>query len=720
MKKIFKPRARMLLQLGNQLIKNENIAIAELVKNSYDADANNCTVTLINVDSDEKGEIIIEDDGIGMTPAVVEQIWLEPGADFKDLILKGQLDLLAFSYTAKRTPIGEKGIGRFGVHKLGDDIEMITKSAGSDKEIVVKINWKTFKETKYLEDATFDVTERNPKLFINGKTGTYIRVKELRNNWSLPKYKDLSRTIFSLNSPFQDKGENEFSTKLELDIEDKNKEKKWKKKMPKIEGIKDLALWSLKCTISGNKITKFRYKFVPYERMDLLKEKTITEKDPIFDTYKKLKNIDLSAYRIGEIKLEMYVFYLGNKIIRYSGSDSKTLNNFLKENGGVRVYRDGMRLYNYGEREDDWLDLDQQRVSNVGGKIGNKLILGAVFLNRRDSLDLVEKTNREGFVETEPYIAFKKSVLYAINAFNTFRQLDKIKIRELYEIPQKSEPVLYDVDRLKDLVKEKTEELSNNMPSEKKEELSKLEEDIVIGLDDIKKQYIETHDILVRSAGAGLNLSTVIHEIDKRMKELEKVIDILEEGGDINILSKTKNLVLSISKLIENYSVLVSNDQKKTSSLKKVVNDAIFSTSFRFSAHETEVIDAFEKKSDTKISCVSNIIIGAMLNIFDNSLHWLNAYEISDRKIYIDFIDYDDEIGVLIADNGKGFRIPPEDAVKPFISLKVGGTGLGLHIVNEMMKIHGGKFIIRNSKEVDIPKEFLEGAITELIFKKEK
>jgi len=85
---IFKPRARLLIQLGDQLIKNESIALIELVKNSYDADANIVNIYMENVDVSEKGVIIIEDDGFGMSPEIVKNVWLEPGADFKGLLIK--------------------------------------------------------------------------------------------------------------------------------------------------------------------------------------------------------------------------------------------------------------------------------------------------------------------------------------------------------------------------------------------------------------------------------------------------------------------------------------------------------------------------------------------------------------------------------------------------------------------------------------------------------
>src|SRR5260221_12796042 len=132
----FKPRARLLLQLGDQLIKNESIALIELVKNSYDADAKNVDIYMENVDDPDNGIIIIEDDGFGMDAKTVEDVWMEPGSDFKsEQFLKREA-----TPRFNRLPIGEKGIGRFGVHKLGNQIEMTSKKERF-KEASVTIAW---------------------------------------------------------------------------------------------------------------------------------------------------------------------------------------------------------------------------------------------------------------------------------------------------------------------------------------------------------------------------------------------------------------------------------------------------------------------------------------------------------------------------------------------------------------------------------------------------
>ena len=64
---------------------------------------------------------------------------------------------------------------------------------------------------------------------------------------------------------------------------------------------------------------------------------------------------------------------------------------YLNNNSGIRVFRDGLRIYDYGEPENDWLGLDLRRVNQPTKRLSNNIILGAVYLKRSESSDLVEK-----------------------------------------------------------------------------------------------------------------------------------------------------------------------------------------------------------------------------------------------------------------------------------------------------------------------------------------
>ena len=80
---IFKPRARLMLQLGDELLRNEGIALLELIKNAYDADATKVKVSMKQVHDKESGVITISDNGEGMNLKLVKNVWMEPGSDKK-------------------------------------------------------------------------------------------------------------------------------------------------------------------------------------------------------------------------------------------------------------------------------------------------------------------------------------------------------------------------------------------------------------------------------------------------------------------------------------------------------------------------------------------------------------------------------------------------------------------------------------------------------------
>jgi len=686
---IFKPRARLLRQLGDQLIRNESIALLELVKNSYDADASYSKVEIKSADTPEKGEIIVEDDGCGMTADVIKNVWMEPGSNYKQELFKKRTRSPKYG----RLPLGEKGIGRFAVHKLGNVIELITRSKNS-KEVYLKIDWRMFLQSKYLNEVPVEITEREPIIYKDG-TGTRIIIRDLKNRWTRGMTRELYRSINSFCSPF---GTLEsFRVKFEIDKEE------WLKGLLSWKEIEKYALYSFYCEIKGNHVGKLRYEFTPWPTMTKIRKRVVDDSDEnvkkMLRMVDKSDEINLDRFKIGPVKFEGLIFDRDPKILKLGIQDKEGLKKYIDKNGGIRVYRNGIRVYDYGEPGNDWLGLDIRRVNAPTMRVSNNIIISAVTLQREESLDLIEKTNREGFIENEAFEELKKALLYSLSRIEIYRNEDKDTIRKMYGIVSKLEPVVSKIKELKKLVEKKVAD-------------KEVKQQIDIYLDRIEKDYKKMAEIFLRSAGAGLSLSIVIHEIDKMIDELKKTVK--KEKASERVIK----LVQHLSRLIEGYTLIIQKSKMDKYEIKKLIDQAIFNMEYRFNVHNIEVISNYS--GNDVVGCTRNLVIASIMNIFDNSIWWLEYGKINNKKIFITVAnDIPGYITIIIADNGKGFTLPVGEITKPFVSAKTYGMGLGLHIADEVMKAHKGKLLFPESNEFEIPEEFRMGAIVALVFKKE-
>lgn len=698
----FKTRARLLYQLGEQLIKSESIALLELVKNSYDADASSCNVYIAKPDDKDKGSITIKDDGFGMNKNILETIWLEVGTDNKST--KKQENYRTPKY--HRIPLGEKGIGRFGVHRLGRKIELVTKMDGC-KECILTIDWDAIDKSKYIEEIPITLEEREAKEF-KQKTGTKITITKLCNNWIRGTLRDVARSINTLNSPFESEGS--FSVSFETDND-------WLDGLLKYDDIKNKNLYKFSLKIKGNQITDFSYDFTPYKDLKEVAPRHVSYEEfaPLSRMLKVVdkheKEIDISKYNIGEISMEGILFDLDSKILSLGlSSGKKDLQEYLAANGGIRVFRDNMRIWDYGEVDNDWLDLDAKRVNRPSFKLSNRLILAAVYLDSEQSKDLIEKANREGFVDNDAYKEFKDACSFAIEKIEFYRNQDKGKIRKAYNYAKISReiPVLDSIEEVKDLVKNKFEK-TDKATAQK----------LYIKLDRISEDYTRITDNLIKSAGAGLNLIAVLHQIEKIIKNLKSSIHSPQ-----SVAQHIENDIDMLENLVEGYSVLSRNYKPTIKELNNLVEHALENDSFRFKAHKISIINNYSKrKKKYKGFCSENYLINAIMNLLDNSIWWLGYKKIKKPQIYVDITDdLEGYSTVIIADNGPGFAISKDELGNPFITTKpIGiGMGIGLHLTKEIMKNLNGILLFPEPDDFDIPEEFKKGAIVALAFKQEK
>ena len=686
----FKPRARLLRLLGDELIRDPNIAIFELVKNAYDADARYAKVTLRNVDNPRNGRILVEDDGTGMNWETLTGVWMEPGTDFR----KRQRDVKGGrSPKYGRLPLGEKGVGRFASGKLGDRVKLITR-ARNQPEIVVDIDWNQLTEQEYLSEALVPIHTRDPIVFTGNRTGTKLEITSLREVWTRGMVRNAQRAITSICSPFGEPGD--FKTDLNV-IPDKG----WLAGLLDATTVIEQALFTATGHIRGEEkqgnYLAYEYEFRPPVGMDRVVGRRVLE-----DCYElpkqrptRLEDVSLTSladHAIGDVSFVLHIFDRDPQILRLSSSDRGGIRQFLDQNGGIRVYRDGMRVYNYGEPGDDWLDLSGRRVNVPAARLSNNIVTGAFFLDLEQSEDLVEKTNREGFVENWAFRSFREAVMRAVDRITYERNQDKLRIRNAYS--RRNQSLVEVVDDLRHA-------LSNQG----------MLDQLAQYVDRLEQQYLDMRDRLLTSAGAGLSLAIVIHEVEKGIEELKRAVD-----RDVSI-DRIRELANHLSELVEGLTYLTRRSGRSAERASRLVRQSLFNTEYRLRYHSIGVLNGFEMGGeDFEVRCTRRLIIATLMNLIDNSIYWLDQKGSEKATVYIGpCTDFAEGPAIVLADNGPGFRDPPELLVEPFISNKPDGMGLGLHLADEVMKAHGGRLRFPEEGEISLPPG-IDGAVVALVF----
>jgi len=690
-KAAFRPRARLLRLLGDQLIRDQRIAVFELLKNAYDADAVEATVTIRNVESPGAASIVVEDDGAGMTFETVRDVWLEPGTDHRER----QKSAGRRSPRFGRLPMGEKGIGRFAAHKLGEEIELVTRAEDAG-EVVVSIDWDELEREDYLSGAAVRVTEREPVVFA-GRTGTRIEIGRLRESWKRGAVRALRRSVTAMTSPFEEVAS--FRPRLELDPDPG-----WFGSL--LDPGKAIAAAPFHAVLHVDPVSwtvSYDYRFsLPGGGRRVEPRKVSRDGVPLGNIDESLRESKYlgalerdagearadGARGIGPFRMDLHVFDL-DRDTRLAMTDYRGVKDFLDANGGVRVYRDGIRVYDYGEPDNDWLGFDARRVNVPGRRISKNLVVGAVHLDSGGSGGLVEKTNREGFVESPSYRLFRTAVQSAVQHVVFERNVDKEGLRATAGKRRSAEPVADDLRRLRVRVRR-----------------SGLLDELGPYIDRAEASYLEFREILLTSAGAGLTMTVVVHEVEKGVASLNRALE--RKAGRERLEEMGRHL----SEVTDALGFVAHRSDRTTEKASDLVAAALRTIDYRFAHHGIRVTNGFGEAGDFSVKARRRLIVGTLLNLFDNSAHWLGAKNPPVKRVYAGPAhELEGGPGILVADNGPGFIDPPEFLTRPFMSRKDDGTGLGLYIADEVMKSHGGRLVFPDRGDVALPRGYSGAAV---------
>lgn len=715
----FRPRARILDLLGDQLIRDHRIALFELVKNAYDADSPDILLRFINIQRKDGGAIEVRDSGEGMDLDTVLNVWLEPASDHKALRrARGERSPLY-----GRLPVGEKGVGRFAVQKLGRRLTMVSRKQGQ-LELALEIDWGAVAGHKYLEEFPVQVVEREPEMFRGNRHGTWLRIDGLRQVWTRGDVRRLHRNVNAMVSPF--KGQDSFKVRMEIE--------------PQTDWLDDLfcatdapkyAFYHFAFVLDDSSLS-WHYRYTPFDSFvrdypGLIKPRQQdVERDDSFEFFRigppppegggwtrrkprphgKPVKLRWDAERktglgIGPISCQLSCFDLDPKI-KPRIHDLNGLEQFLRDQGGVRVYRDGMRVYDYGEPGNDWLGLDVRRVNAPVDKLSNNLLLAEIHLDLASSPRLIEKTSREGFVENDAYRELWYAIRCALIQFEAERSRDKKDMREAFKTKGKGDVTGIEdpgiaIEALRRRVVEKN--LSTELGSY---------------VDRVKRTYEAARDVLMSSVGAGLGLALVFHEIVRGVRGLTKA---LENGEDFEKLIQMSR---QLTEMLEGSLVLVRKGEGETLTAAKLCSYAMLANLPRCNYHHIRFINGFERNAsaDFPIKGERRILTAALANLIDNAIHWINTARDHDdpgRCLWVGPSHDLEGPAIVVGDSGPGFRDVPADVIRPFFTRREDGMGLGLYFSNMAMTGHDGRLCFPSRADVGAPQE-CTGAIVAMVF----
>lgn len=459
--------ARLIYHLGEQLISDELVALLELIKNSYDADATRC---MVKVDSTAEtpygmGIITIEDNGNGMLPYTVENDFLRLATNYK------KVNKVSPYY--KRRTLGEKGLGRLSYQRLGHFVQVSTVPridrlkeimCTDDEHIItdgtncidITMDWDSFSDSDDINKVYATVTQRHES---RPKFGTRITIQGIRNTnfWEMSdeKRRRLQDEILALINPFVESKSNA-AFNLELDV---NGEQFLVDSIDEAV-VDELSDISSHFTFDGHKLIltarytekyinrlkeqylkrqEEAYYFVLEDRFDVSKystKKFEAELD-IENTWEK--KCQLPAHSVSLIDdhpavnfvFDGSIYAVDKQTANRTAIDKSILDEslYIQKNfqrigqlwdriAGVYMYRDQFRILPYGKN--DWLRFTarSQKSKATIFKQGN--VSGYIHLNGEKSESIREQTNRQGILEDE-------------YGSNFLMLLDKIIIEKLFE-----------------------------------------------------------------------------------------------------------------------------------------------------------------------------------------------------------------------------------------------------------------------------------------------
>lgn len=662
--------------LGRELITDRITAVYELVKNCYDANATEVVVDFVNVGfkaNDRK--ISISDNGIGMDFTDVDTKWMVVGTNSKRVSLYSPGPF-------NRRYVGEKGIGRFAVDKLGSQLLIKTKQQGADKRLIVHIDWD------YYEQKSVESTDRQMSLFTEVDNeyhyedatptdhGTTLEITNVSETWSSHDlerlYKELSRLVspfYPLNPPFNI-------------YMNSNENGEYKMRLVKPDPVK---FYSHHAEITFD-LERQKQQFLRYDK----------ESGKILTEWTEIKSF-------GPVKFKIFYFDEGAKKrynTAYKNDDTRI--------DGVKIYRDGVITTPFAEyhssqnHKRDILGIDKRRWRAAFDKPSTREIIGVLEIKQELNPKIVDATNRQDFIDNDEYRQLKEFILEQIDIFGDVKIHDRDLNRSVAEMElQKAgqevknfsnaiEKIERELIQDKPHLKEKLEPLKAQVQHLSSTITASIKEQKKFQKDVVRKENIYLSLMSLQDYAANIShaIRTSLGKI-KRMAEFFK-INFPNSKFDrlfidyASLINEEMNTLIKVTDFMLSYAS--SDVQFEDFSIKEMLEELFFnaySQTFR-----TENINVeFEFKDDFIINGNKKFLQDIFQNIISNSIKALKQR--SNKQIKCSAFLDDNSFILFFSDNGPGIVKGDEKWIFGLYNTRTaeqGGSGIGLYIVEKRIE----------------------------------
>ena len=695
-----RPYARLLTMLGDQLIKNERIALVELIKNAYDADADRVEVHFEGFGEDMTNNpgsrIVVRDDGVGMTLDTVRTQWMNPA---------GPRKFLDKQQGKEKTPEkgriiqGEKGIGRFAVLKLGKVVTVTTRPRGSLEETVLHYDFARFDDdfvrengqerTIFLDEIRVDCWGATPEKLPGTQRGTVIEIEDLKGLWRNRMIEQLCRDVSNLTDPISRITRREASNRFSIAVYCNGEPRPVEADAESLRGlIEEKAVLKIQggfdCDASrfyfdtgdskeeiGLEEAKIRGLWVWGQRFGRAPGSSSTEE----------------KFTCGDFRFHFYIFDFSRGMSGRYVLNQKQRNR-LKDHR-IYLYRDDVRVYPYGDPEDDWLNIDVTRgIGRAGDFFSNDQIIGWIDITQKGNPGLRDKTSREGLIEAGGEAA---DLMFLVGTFLSYikqypfaRHQERQRQRNIAQ-SVRDEVVGGHLAELKESL-----EKSGHEPEARK--VGKIEAEY-----EREKEYLSQRaDMTEDLAGVGLSVEMASHDIMLLMSRAQEIGSRVarmtrREGGELRAeVDLLVGVLQQIADGMRDVQSLFKSSQRRRKVLKvEPVLDKIhqiYSTLLEKRGIHYEKLRG--DGSPLVANTTDGVVMQVLINLFDNASYWLETVNPEEREIRV-VVD-GDKGEMVFGDSGPG--VDPEDEpyiFEPFYSGKgEEGRGLGLYIARQLLERH--------------------------------